>query len=109
MEALRTSKAVCPFLRKTSPSQLRQLSSANAPTGVASRLQAYGQKCPVMGPALAKQQISKLSHASLMRTALSTARAYHAIGKTSKAGLHTGNTNKAQAVDVNILRQDPGT
>lgn len=107
MEALRSSKAVCPFLRKTSPSQLRLLSSASAPSGVASRLQNYGQKCPVMGPALAVQG-SRMSHAAVMKTALGTARAYHSASKTSKANLHTGNANKAQAVDVNILRPESG-
>ena len=107
MEALRTSKAVCPFLKKTSPSQLRLLSSASAPTGIASRLQNYGQKCPVMGPALATQS-TRMSHATLMKTALGTARAYHTGSKTSKANLHTGNVNKAQAVDVNMLRQENG-
>ncbi|KAL9093185.1 MAG: hypothetical protein Q9159_000362 [Coniocarpon cinnabarinum] len=105
MEALRSSKAVCPFLRKTSPSQLRLLSSTSAPTGVASRLQQYGQKCPIMGPAMATQS-ARMSHVTLMRTALGTARSYHTANKTARANLHTGNAHKAQAVDVNILRHD---
>lgn len=100
MEALRQSKAVCPFLRKTTPSQLRCLSSASAPTGTMSRLQSYGKKCPVMGKALAVQS-SRGGNAAI-RAAFSATRGYH--GKTGKANIHTTGANKAQTVDVEMLR-----
>ncbi|KAI9713383.1 MAG: mitochondrial 5-aminolevulinate synthase [Chrysothrix sp. TS-e1954] len=106
MEALRQSRAVCPFLRKTSPAQLRFLSSTNAPTGVTSRLQSYGQKCPVMGPALALQSTKKIGHGKAFRAALGGVRLYNAQSNT-KAGLHTAGANHAQAVDADMMRPQP--
>jgi len=98
MEAvLRQSKAVCPFLKKTSPSTLRALStsaahSASPAGGSMSNLQLLGRRCPVMGKALSVQ-----SHKS--RPASAThARAYHT--KLAKANIHTSGNQNAQAVDI---------
>ncbi|KAK9454677.1 pyridoxal phosphate-dependent transferase [Dipodascopsis uninucleata] len=55
MEMLaRQSRVFCPFLKKTSPSKLRSLSSSISANG-ASSLQAAAQKCPIMGDAMAVQ------------------------------------------------------
>ncbi|KAJ6263962.1 5-aminolevulinate synthase [Drechslerella dactyloides] len=59
---LRQSRAVCPFLKKTSPSTLRALSTSSSTSHVAgiaggkmSNLQVLARRCPVMGKALAVQ------------------------------------------------------
>ncbi|KAK6353591.1 mitochondrial 5-aminolevulinate synthase [Orbilia brochopaga] len=60
---LRQSRAVCPFLKKTSPSALRALSTSSSTTshvagiagGKMSNLQVLARRCPVMGKALAVQ------------------------------------------------------
>lgn len=52
-------KAVCPFLNKTSSSQLRSFASTPSPLSPAfNRLTAQAIGCPVMGPAL--EQVSVL-------------------------------------------------
>ncbi|KAK6542438.1 mitochondrial 5-aminolevulinate synthase [Orbilia ellipsospora] len=62
MEALlRQSRAVCPFLKKTSPSTLRALSTSTSTVqhapgiagGKMSNLQILARRCPVMGKAMA--------------------------------------------------------
>ena len=101
MEALRQSQAVCPFLRKSTPGQLRCFSSVNAPVGVMSRLQNYGRKCPYMGKALATQNATNSCNS--MRSVFNTARAYH-----SKAAFHTYDAKKAEAVDISNWRRSTG-
>lgn len=104
--ALRQSVAVCPFMKRTTPSQLRCLSSSSAPTGVMSRLQSYGSKCPVMGKAMSLQSRSGNASAAIRSVVGATARSYHS--KTSKADIHTSSQAKARAVDVNIIRNEAG-
>ncbi|KAK6342147.1 mitochondrial 5-aminolevulinate synthase [Orbilia blumenaviensis] len=64
MEALlRQSRSVCPFLKKTSPSALRALSTSTSVVprspgiagGKMSNLQILARRCPIMGKALAVQ------------------------------------------------------
>ncbi|KAI9729981.1 MAG: mitochondrial 5-aminolevulinate synthase [Cirrosporium novae-zelandiae] len=84
MEALlHQSRAMCPFLKKTSPSTLRALSTATprqaSPGGGAmSNLQVIARRCPVMGKALAVQS----AHSN--RVLLSAAKAY-----SGRASIHT--------------------
>ncbi|KAK6522328.1 mitochondrial 5-aminolevulinate synthase [Arthrobotrys megalospora] len=60
---LRQSRAVCPFLKKTSPSALRALSTSSSTVhrapgiagGKMSNLQILARRCPIMGKALAVQ------------------------------------------------------
>lgn len=55
---LHQSKHLCPFLKKTSPSTLRSLSTATRPSpggGTMSNLQTIARRCPVMSKALAVQ------------------------------------------------------
>ncbi|EPS35378.1 hypothetical protein H072_11257 [Dactylellina haptotyla CBS 200.50] len=66
---LRQSRAVCPFLKKTSPSALRALSTStsaiHAPGiagGKMSNLQILARRCPVMGKALAVQSARNGMH-----------------------------------------------
>jgi 5-aminolevulinate synthase len=59
MEALlHQSKAMCPFLKKTSPGTLRSLSTATHHSpggGTITNLQFIARRCPVMNKALAVQ------------------------------------------------------
>ncbi|KAJ5775709.1 uncharacterized protein N7511_000720 [Penicillium nucicola] len=61
MEALlQQSRTMCPFLKRTSPTTLRTLSTATRPSsspggGTMSNLQVLGRRCPVMSKALAVQ------------------------------------------------------
>ncbi|PLN76652.1 5-aminolevulinic acid synthase HemA [Aspergillus taichungensis] len=57
---LQQSRAMCPFLKRTSPGALRTLSTATRPTaspggGTMSNLQVLARRCPVMSKALAVQ------------------------------------------------------
>jgi 5-aminolevulinate synthase len=90
---LRQSKAMCPFLMKTSPSALRALSTSTKPTqafngaGTMSNLQIVARRCPVMGKALAVQ----------------TARTAGVRNLSGKARLHTTPVNEAKAVSDQSL------
>ncbi|EAW12535.1 5-aminolevulinic acid synthase HemA [Aspergillus clavatus NRRL 1] len=61
MEALlQQSRAMCPFLKRTSPTALRSLSTATRPSmssggGTMSNLQVIARRCPIMSKALAVQ------------------------------------------------------
>ena len=57
---LQQSRAMCPFLKRTSPTALRSLSTATRPStspggGTMSNLQVLARRCPVMNKALAVQ------------------------------------------------------
>ncbi|KAK4548505.1 5-aminolevulinate synthase, mitochondrial [Oleoguttula mirabilis] len=109
MEALlRQSRAMCPFLNKTSPATLRSMSMSSsvkhtAPGGGAmSNLQLIARRCPVMGKALSVQ--SARTGNSALAGAFGGTRAYHA--KVPKARLHTNAPNQAQAVDMPSARRE---
>ena len=103
MEALlRQSRAMCPFLNKTSPATLRTLSTSTnvqhaAPGGGAmSNLQIIARRCPVMGKALAVQ--GARTGNSALAGAFGGTRAYHA--RVPRAKLHTTSPKEAQVGDV---------
>ncbi|KAI5806455.1 pyridoxal phosphate-dependent transferase [Peziza echinospora] len=58
---LRQSSRVCPFLKKTSPTTLRALTTASTTTtgGTMSNLQVIARRCPVMSKALAVQSAAR--------------------------------------------------
>ncbi|GLB06924.1 mitochondrial 5-aminolevulinate synthase [Aspergillus tubingensis] len=63
---LQQSRAMCPFLKRTSPTTLRSLSTATRPSispggGTMSNLQVLARRCPVMSKALAVQS-ARLAH-----------------------------------------------
>ena len=105
---LRQSRAMCPFLNKTSPATLRSLSTSTnvqhiAPGGGAmSNLQIIARRCPVMGKALSVQS-ARMSNAALAG-AFGGSRAYHA--KVPRAKLHTTTAKEAQAVDMPSVRRE---
>ena len=123
MEALlRQSRAVCPFLKKTSPATLRSLStsttavsthSASPGGGRMSNLHLLARRCPVMGKALAVQSAR---HGAVLGGIYGGARAvkaYHTRGKgpvtADRASFHSVSQKEAQAVDVGIRRKESGT
>ena len=100
---LRQSRAMCPFLKRTSPATLRSLSttaahSASAGGGRMSNLQVLARRCPVMGKALTGNTALAGTYGGV--------RAYHA--RVPRANFHKSANKDAQAVDVNIVRHDPG-
>ena len=114
MEALLSqSRAMCPFLKKTSPATLRSLSTTaaaaaahNASRGGSrmSNLQVLAGRCPIMGKALAVQ--SARSANSALAGAFGGVRAYH--GKVDRAKFHSTASKEAQ-VNVGLNRSGEGT
>ena len=104
MEALlRQSRAMCPFLNKTSPATLRSLSTSTRPTtttapggGAMSNLQIIARRCPVMGKALSVQSARTGNNA--LSGAFGGSRGYHA--KVPRAKLHTTAPKEAKAVEM---------
>ncbi|KAF7189305.1 5-aminolevulinate synthase, mitochondrial [Pseudocercospora fuligena] len=103
MEALlRQSRAMCPFLNKTSPATLRTLSTSTsvqqtAPGGGAmTNLQTIARRCPIMGKALSVRS-AQVGNAALSG-AFGGTRAYHA--KVPRANLHTTSAKEAKAVEM---------
>ncbi|KAJ9299405.1 hypothetical protein DTO271G3_3027 [Paecilomyces variotii] len=95
MEALlNQSRAMCPFLKRTSPSALRSLSTATRPSpggGTISNLQTLARRCPVMSKALAVQS-ARLATTKRFPTA--ARRAYHTTngqGASVQAGTYRKN------------------
>lgn len=106
MEALlRQSRSMCPFMKKTSPSALRNLSTTvvrqSSPGGCSmSNLQSLTRRCPVMGKAMAVQSARN----NLYTAIATTARAYHS---TSKVNLHQSSRKEA-TVHRELPRQKNG-
>lgn len=96
---LRQSKAMCPFMKTATPATLRALSTSTralpAPAspcgGTMSKLQLLGQRCPVMGKAMAVQTAKSRAAGSV--------RAFSGHSKTGKAKIHTTCNKEARAVD----------
>ncbi|KAF2755968.1 5-aminolevulinate synthase mitochondrial precursor [Pseudovirgaria hyperparasitica] len=104
---LRQSRAMCPFLKKTSPATLRSLSTSTAHNaspggGSMSNLQLLGRRCPIMGKALAVQSAKNTN--ALLAGTYGGMRAYHS--KVGRAKLHTSSPKEAQAVDIRVARHD---
>ncbi|RYP27105.1 hypothetical protein DL767_007802 [Monosporascus sp. MG133] len=105
---LRQSRAMCPFLKKASPATLRALSTSTRPQaspcgGTISKLQLLGQRCPVMGKALAIQS-AKVGRTGMVGTAsVAGLRNYSGQSKGGKAKIHTSRHNEARAVDNPVL------
>ncbi|KAI0976284.1 pyridoxal phosphate-dependent transferase [Xylaria arbuscula] len=102
---LRQSKAMCPFLKKTTPATLRALSTSTRPQasqcgGTISKLQLLGQRCPVMGKALAVQSARVTGKAS---TPMACPGAARALSGHSRAKIHTSRPNEARAVDTPVF------
>ncbi|KAJ2893799.1 5-aminolevulinate synthase mitochondrial precursor [Zalerion maritima] len=101
---LRQSRAVCPFLKKASPSTLRALSTSSRPKsspcgGTMSKLQLLANRCPVMGKALAVQS-GKIGRVGLPAVAaVAGLRTVSSHAKTAKARIHTTSSQGARPVE----------
>lgn len=99
MEALlNQSRAMCPFLKKTSPATLRSLSTATHQSpggGTITNLQFIARRCPVMNKALAVQS-ARIRTASYTKAATGAGTAKSLLEKK----LHTSAEKKA-SVDTN--------
>ncbi|KAK5216049.1 hypothetical protein LTR47_009507 [Exophiala xenobiotica] len=102
MEALlHQSKGVCPFLKKTSPSTLRTLSTSTRQShggGTITNLQFIARRCPVMNKALAVQS-ARLGQRNYGKVAAGTG----VVKSLLEKKLHTSAEKKA-SVDTNMFR-----
>ncbi|KAF3901783.1 hypothetical protein AA313_de0204504 [Arthrobotrys entomopaga] len=126
MEALlRQSRAVCPFLKKTSPSALRALSTSTSTVhhapgiagGKMSNLQILARRCPVMGKALAVRSArNDLQHSVTSRiggvspggvaSAAHQRRGY--VVPTRAVGLQNSRKNEAMASNLEDVHMKAG-
>ena len=100
MEALlQQSRSMCPFLKKTSSTTMRMLSTSRASPkgGMMSNLQVLARRCPVMGKAMAVQS-SRSAMAGGVAVAMRT---YH-----SKANLHTTAPQQARPAEYTHVKED---
>jgi len=114
--ALKHSAKLCPFLRKTSPSTLRALStstSVSASGGAMSNLRIVAERCPIMSQAMAVQSVGRGStmNSALRRSSnamfgLQQKRSYVVPSKPSAFGT-TGITS-AKAADVSEVHRRAG-
>ncbi|KAI0480663.1 tetrapyrrole biosynthesis, 5-aminolevulinic acid synthase [Xylariaceae sp. FL0804] len=103
---LRQSRAMCPFLKKASPATLRALSTSTRPQaspcgGTISKLQLLGQRCPVMGKALAIQSARSGSKVGLHGASAVTG--LRNFSGNAKAKIHTSRPHDARAVDSPVF------
>lgn len=93
---LHQSRAMCPFLKHTSPAALRSMSMTATATatrpnpagsrgGTMSNLQVIARRCPVMSKALAVQS-SRLASSKRFTAALSVARDFKSLDNNNKVG-----------------------
>jgi 5-aminolevulinate synthase len=117
---LNQSRAMCPFLKHTSPAALRSMSmtatatavrpSAAGPRGgTMSNLQVIARRCPVMSKALAVQS-SRLASSKRFTAALSAAPEFKNLAKVGgrcpmSASLHTTAGNGA-SVEVGAYEKN---
>ncbi|KAB8078064.1 pyridoxal phosphate-dependent transferase [Aspergillus leporis] len=99
---LQQSRAMCPFLKRTSPAALRTLSTATRPStssggGTMSNLQVLARRCPVMSKALAVQSARLTSTKRFTSCAAGVAGLgnKHARPSLGKRALHSTSGNGA--------------
>lgn len=107
---LRQSKAMCPFLKQATPATLRALSTSTRPQvspcgGTISKLQLLGQRCPVMGKALAIQSARTGKTGMVGTAAVAGIRHYSGQPKGGKAKIHTSRHREARAVESPVLNR----
>ncbi|KAA8900489.1 pyridoxal phosphate-dependent transferase [Sphaerosporella brunnea] len=113
---LRQSRSVCPFLKKTSPSTLRALSTSSSPSasggGTMSNLQVVARRCPIMSKALAVQSGRASSVGSVFANpSVSLAiprQKRHYVAPTNKKGFESSNSRNAETLDVEEVHRRAG-
>lgn len=108
---LQQSRAVCPFLNKTSPAALRSLSTAVRPTTPGGRTQSnlhvMARRCPVMSKALAVQS-ARLSATKRFTATASVAGMKSLRACPAKRDLHTTSGNGASLDSETYQRSQRG-
>jgi hypothetical protein len=103
MESLLSqSRAMCPFLKKTSPATLRSLSTATHQSpggGTITNLQFIARRCPVMNKALAVQS-ARIRTATYTKAATRVGTAKSLMEKK----LHTSAEKKASVDTTNVFK-----
>ncbi|KAJ5199343.1 Aminotransferase class I/classII [Penicillium cf. griseofulvum] len=114
MEALlQQSRTMCPFLKRTSPTTLRTLSTATRPStspggGTMSNLQVLGRRCPVMSKALAVQS-ARLSGSKRFASRAAGVAAFQPVRvPTAKRALHTTDGHPASLASGGYEKNERG-
>jgi 5-aminolevulinate synthase len=113
---LRQSRSVCPFLKKTSTSTLRALSTSSSPSvgggGAMSNLQVVARRCPIMSKAIAVQSGRSSSMGSVFAkrpATLSVSRQKrHYVAPTNTKGFESSGSRNAEAMDVEEVHRRAG-
>ncbi|CAG7959501.1 unnamed protein product [Penicillium salamii] len=114
MEALlQQSRSMCPFLKRTSPTTLRTLSTATRPNsspggGTMSNLQVLARRCPVMNKALAVQS-ARLSGSKRFTSRAAGVAAFQPMrAPTGKRDLHSSSGNPASLASGGYQKNERG-
>ncbi|KAB8232110.1 mitochondrial 5-aminolevulinate synthase [Aspergillus alliaceus] len=115
---LQQSRAMCPFLKRTSPTSLRTLATATRPStssggGTMSNLQVIARRCPVMSKALAVQSARMAGTKRFTSCAAGVAGLgmKHCRSSLGKRALHSTSGNGANVsaeIYKNAQREHPG-
>ncbi|KAL3476122.1 pyridoxal phosphate-dependent transferase [Aspergillus californicus] len=97
---LQQSRAMCPFLKRSSPATLRSMATATRPStspggGTMSNLQKLARRCPVMSKALAVQSSRMASAKRFTSTAAGVPSLNKSTRAPGKRALHSTNGNGA--------------
>ncbi|PQE32061.1 5-aminolevulinate synthase protein [Rutstroemia sp. NJR-2017a WRK4] len=111
MEAVLKGRAMCPFLKNTSPATLRSLSTTTRPHaspggGSMSNLQTIAGRCPVMGKALAIQTAKAGKMGFGGAAAMKAIRMFSGKTNSGKARLHTSRPQEARALEDTVFGRD---
>ena len=109
---LQQSRAMCPFLKNTSPTALRSLSTATRPSPsggrTVSNLHAVARRCPVMSKALAVQS-ARLSPTKRFASTAATVAGVNSLRTCPvKRELHTTSGNGASLNPGTYQRNERG-
>lgn len=113
---LRQSKAVCPFLKKSSPATLRALSTTARPQaqqvsshcgGSMSNLQLLANRCPIMSKAIAVRSAHHGRSPMAPRSAVAGIRAFNSHSKTPQAKIHTSRAENARPLEDTVFGRNP--
>jgi 5-aminolevulinate synthase len=113
---LKQSRNVCPFLKKTSTSTLRALStSSSTPVsggGAMSNLQVVARRCPIMSQAIAVQTGRATSMGSVFAkrppTLAIPREKRHYVAPTNNKNFESSRSRKAEALDVGEVHRRAG-
>lgn len=114
---LRQSKAVCPFLKKSSPATLRALSTNARPQvassshcgggGSMSRLQLLANRCPIMSKAIAVRSAHHGRSAMPKPAGVAGIRGFGSHSKVTQAKIHTSRVEGARPVEDPVFGRSP--